>query len=117
MRATLARVSLVILLIGIASALATLNAFLPVRGRWLGILSFFMGWLTIELALHMLVFNAALIGALAAYGGLGAPHGQFGLGLALASSVGTRSSPWKVMIFDARPVSITLPSMSSAWIA
>ncbi len=80
--------SLVILLIGIGSALATLNAFLPVRTRWLAILGFFAGWLTIELALHILVFNATLIGALAAYGGLSAPRGQFGLGLALASSVG-----------------------------
>ena len=35
---------------------------------------------------------------------------------ARASSVGTRSRPWKVMIFEARPVSITLPSASSAWI-
>ncbi|MBA3550349.1 MAG: alpha/beta hydrolase [Nannocystis sp.] len=77
-----------ILLIGIGSALATLNAFLPVRTRWLAILGFFAGWLTIELALHILVFNATLIGALAAYGGLERPVGQFGLGLALASSVG-----------------------------
>jgi len=81
-------VSLVILIIGIASALATLNAFLPVRTRRLAILGFFAGWLTIELALHILVFNAALIGGLAAYGGLGEPRGQFGLGLALAASVG-----------------------------
>ena len=35
---------------------------------------------------------------------------------ALASSTGTRSSPRKAMIFDARPVSTTLPSLSSAWI-
>ena len=35
---------------------------------------------------------------------------------ALASSTGTRSSPRNAMIFDARPVSTTLPSGSSAWI-
>jgi len=81
-------VPLVILLIGLVSAAATLNAFLPVRARGLLLVGFFAGWLTIELALHILVFNAALIGGLAAFGGLDAPHGQFGLGLALASSVG-----------------------------
>lgn len=80
--------SLLILLIGIVSALATLNAFLPIRTRGLFIVGFFAGWLTIELALHILVFNATLIGALGAYGGLAEPRGQFGLGLALAASVG-----------------------------
>ncbi len=35
---------------------------------------------------------------------------------ACASSTGTRSSPRNAMIFDARPVSTTLPSLSSAWI-
>lgn len=77
-----------ILIVGVLSALATLNAFLPVRARGLMIVGFFAGWLTIELALHILVFNATLIGALGAYGGLAEPRGQFGLGLALASSVG-----------------------------
>lgn len=80
--------SLIILIVGVLSALATLNAFLPIRTRGLFILGFFAGWLTIELALHILVFNATLIGALGAYGGLSEPRGQFGLGLALAASVG-----------------------------
>ena len=35
---------------------------------------------------------------------------------AFASSTGTRSSPRNDRIFDARPVSTTLPSLSSAWI-
>ncbi len=35
---------------------------------------------------------------------------------AWASSAGTRSSPRKVMIFEARPVSTILPSLFSAWI-
>ena len=35
---------------------------------------------------------------------------------AFASSTGTRSSPRNASSFDARPASITLPSMSSAWI-
>ncbi len=82
------RVSLLILLVGIVSALATANAFLPVRARGLIIVGFFAGWLTIELALHILVFNATLIGVLAAYGGLAEPRGQIGLGLAVAASVG-----------------------------
>ena len=101
--------SLVILLIGIGSALATLNAFLPIRTRWLAILGFFAAWLTIELALHILVFNATLIGALAAYGGLSTPRGQFGLGLALASSVGL-----VVLHLSSRRAAVTLKEFYTA---
>ena len=35
---------------------------------------------------------------------------------ARASSTGTRSSPWKVISLEARPVSTTFPSELSAWI-
>lgn len=84
----LAGVSWAILIVGLTSAAATLNAFLPVRTRWFVVFGFFAGWLTLELALHFLVINAILISVMAAEGGLAEPAGQFGLGLAGAASVG-----------------------------
>ena len=77
-----------ILLVGLLSAAATLNAFLPVRTRWFVVFGFFAGWLTLELALHILVFNALLLGALVWRGGLAEWTGQLGLGLAVAASGG-----------------------------
>lgn len=101
--------SLLILIVGIVSALATLNAFLPITTRGLFIFGFFAGWLTIELALHILVFNATLIGALGAYGGLSEPRGQFGLGLALAASVGLA-----VLHLRSRQAAVTLREFYAA---
>ncbi|HEY0133689.1 MAG TPA: alpha/beta hydrolase [Nannocystis sp.] len=77
-----------ILIVGVTGVLSTLNAFFPVRTRWLAILGFFAGWLTMELTLHILVGTAVLLGVLIAYGGLQAWPGQLGLALAAASAGG-----------------------------
>jgi acetyl esterase/lipase len=81
-------VSWAILIVGVTGVLSTLNAFFPVRTRWLAILGFFAGWLTMELTLHILVGTAVLLGVLIAYGGLQAWPGQLGLALAAASAGG-----------------------------
>ena len=73
---------------GLLSALATINAFWPVRTPLLAILGFFAGWLTIELALHNLVVHLAVLAWLIAAGGLQAWPGVVGLVLALAACVG-----------------------------
>lgn len=85
---TLAGVPWWLLGFGLASALATINAFHPVRTRWLAIVGFFAGWLTIELALHNLIAHAVVLALLIAYGGLAAWPGWVGLALALAASGG-----------------------------
>jgi len=81
-------VSWAILIVGLTGVAATLNAFFPVRTRWLAILGFFAGWLTIELTLHILVGSAALLAVFIAYGGLQAWPGQLGLALAAAAGGG-----------------------------
>ena len=87
-RATLRGVSWAILIVGLASVAATLNAFFPIRTRWVAILGFFAGWLTMELTLHILVGTAVVLGVLISYGGLQAWPGQLGLALAAAASGG-----------------------------
>ena len=77
-----------ILVVGLTGLFSTLNAFFPIRTRWLAIVGFFAGWLTMELTLHILVGSAVLLGILIAYGGLQAWPGQLGLALAAASAGG-----------------------------
>jgi acetyl esterase/lipase len=81
-------VSWAILIVGLVGAAATLNAFFPVRTRWLAILGFFAGWLTIELTLHILLGSAAMLAWMISEGGLQAWPGQLGLGLAVAAAGG-----------------------------
>ncbi len=75
-----------ILIVGLTGVAATLNAFFPIRTRWLAIVGFFAGWLTMELTLHILVGSAILLGVLIAYGGL--EHWPGPVGLALAAGAG-----------------------------
>jgi acetyl esterase/lipase len=81
-------VSWLLLVFGVLSAMATLNAFWPVRTPLLAIFGFFAGWLTIELALHSLVVHMTVLAWLCASGGLAAWPGIVGLVLALAACVG-----------------------------
>ena len=81
-------VSWAILIVGLTGVVSTLNAFFPVRTRWLAIFGFFAGWLTMELTLHILVGSAVLLGVLIAYGGLQEWPGQLGLALAAAAGGG-----------------------------
>ena len=74
--------------VGLLGVAATLNAFFPVRTRWLVIVGFFAGWLTMELTLHILVGSAALLGVLIGYGGLQEWPGPVGLALAAGAGGG-----------------------------
>ena len=73
---------------GVFSALATLNAFWPVRTPLLAIVGFFAGWLTIELALHSLIAHVVVLAWLCSEGGLDGWPGVVGLVLALGGCVG-----------------------------
>ena len=77
-----------ILAVGVTGVVSTLNAFFPVRTRWLAVLGFFLGWLTMELTLHILIGSAALLAVLVAYGGLQQWPGQLGLALATGAGAG-----------------------------
>ncbi len=67
-------------------ALFTLNAFWPPRRPpVLAAAMFFAGWLTVEVSLHHLAWQAVAVGVLVAGGGLTAWPGWVGLGLALAA--------------------------------
>jgi acetyl esterase/lipase len=73
------------LLLGVGTwcALFSRNAFWPpTRPPVLAVVGFFAGWLTIEVALHHLVWQAAAVGLLVAAGGLRAWPGWLGLALA-----------------------------------
>jgi hypothetical protein len=63
---------------GVLSALATLNAFWPVRTPLLAIFGFFAGWLTIELALHSLVVHMVVLAWLCAGAGWRRGRGSSG---------------------------------------
>ena len=52
----------------------------------LAAVSFFAGWLTAELAFHILVLHALIVALLVDYGALAAWPGRLGLGLALAAA-------------------------------
>ncbi|TYB43460.1 alpha/beta hydrolase fold domain-containing protein [Actinomadura chibensis] len=78
----------VLLALGILVALAAANAHSPRRSVFLLVPSFFFGWLTIELAPHVLVLWAVATALTAVFGGLDGWAGWLGLGLAIAGMAG-----------------------------
>ncbi|MFB4311061.1 alpha/beta hydrolase fold domain-containing protein [Actinomadura sp. GTD37] len=82
----------VLLTLGILFALAAANAFAPRRSAVLLAPSFFLGWLTIEMAPHVLVTWAVATGLTAAFGGLDGWAGWTGLVLALAAMAGVAAT-------------------------
>ena len=78
----------VFLACSVVGSLFTLNAYRPVRLELVSLPAFFAGWLTSELPLHHLVWEAAATVAFMAGGALDAPAGVIGLGITLASWAG-----------------------------
>ncbi|NEA28393.1 alpha/beta hydrolase [Actinomadura bangladeshensis] len=78
----------VLLALGIVVALAAANAHAPRRNAVLLAPSFFLGWLTIEMAPHALAVGAVATALAAAFGGLDGWAGWTGLALALAGMAG-----------------------------
>jgi len=79
----------VFLVLSLAGAAFTVNAFVPVRGsKWLLIPSFLASLFTAELAWYHLIWQALLAAGLVALGGLAAWPGWIALGLAGGSWVG-----------------------------
>jgi acetyl esterase/lipase len=77
------------LLVSLIGAAFTLNAFIPTRGRgFLFVPSFLASWLTMELAGHHLVWQAAAAALLVWLGALAALPGWIGLGITLLSWAG-----------------------------
>ncbi|MBK9753947.1 MAG: alpha/beta hydrolase [Nannocystis sp.] len=74
--------------VGVVAAAAVFNAYIPARLRWLIVPGFFAAWLTIELALHLLIGGAALVTWLALAGGLSDWRGGLGLGLCVVAGGG-----------------------------
>lgn len=71
---------IVLLLFGLAAAGFTLNVYRPLRGgSRRGAVSFLAGWLTGELALHHVAWQAATASVLVALGGLRSQPGRIGL--------------------------------------
>ncbi|MGK5556814.1 alpha/beta hydrolase fold domain-containing protein [Actinomadura kijaniata] len=93
----------VLLAFGAVSLLLAVNAHLPRRSALLLVPSFFAGWLTIEMAPHLLVLEVAGLGLLAAGGGLDAWPGWAGLLLGLGGAAGTAAT-----IIAARRTVVTL---------
>ncbi|MFC5752512.1 alpha/beta hydrolase fold domain-containing protein [Actinomadura rugatobispora] len=79
----------VLLAVGVAAVLLTLNAHFPRRHPWLLVPGFFAGWLSIELAPHLLVAEVAGMGSAVAFGGLEGWPGWAGLALGAAGAAGT----------------------------
>lgn len=92
-----------LLAIGATALLLAVNAHAPRRRAALAVPGFFAGWLTIELAPHLLVAEIAGIGLTAAYGGLDAWPGWAGLGAGLLGAAGTAGT-----IVEARRTVVTL---------
>lgn len=77
------------LAVSLIGALFTFNAYVPQRRTGpLAIPSFFSGWLTSELALHHLAWQAVATVFFVAFGALDAWPGQVGLGITLVSWAG-----------------------------
>lgn len=93
----------VLLGLSIWGLLFTLNARFPTRNRWLMTPSFFSSWLTIELALHHLVVQAAATVVLCIFGALQSWPGWVGLGLCVVSWVGLAS-----MVLQGRHAAVTM---------
>ncbi|MQY02795.1 hypothetical protein ACRB68_08300 [Actinomadura sp. RB68] len=92
-----------LLALGAAALLLALNARLPRRGLVLLVPSFFAGWLTIELAPHLLAAELAGLGLAAWAGGLDAWPGWAGLALGVLGAAGTVET-----IIAARRTTVTL---------
>ncbi len=71
-----------------AGLLLTLNAYRPLRAELLSVFSFFSGWLTSELPIQTILWQAAATAGFGWAGALSTTPGQAGLGLSLASWVG-----------------------------
>jgi acetyl esterase/lipase len=72
----------------VVGALFTLNGYRPVRFEPVSLPVFFAGWLTSELPLHHLAWEAVATAVFAAGGGLDAPAGVVGLAITVASWAG-----------------------------
>src|SRR5262245_2915418 len=77
-----------LLILGIVSAVCTVNAFAPRKGRLLLVPSFFASWLTIELAPWWLFWDVVLGVAFVAGGALEETRGWIGLVLLVLSAAG-----------------------------
>ncbi|MFE9100301.1 alpha/beta hydrolase [Actinomadura geliboluensis] len=82
----------VLLALGILFALTAVNAHAPRRGGLLLVPGFFFGWLTIEMAPHVLVTWAIATSLVAGFGGLDGWAGWTGLVLALAGMAGVAAT-------------------------
>ncbi|MEV5571485.1 alpha/beta hydrolase [Spirillospora sp. NPDC052269] len=79
----------VLLAVGAVSLLLAVNARRPPRGAMSAVPGFFAGWLSIEMAPHLLVLEIVGLGWAAAAGGLDDWAGWIGLALGLAGLTGT----------------------------
>ena len=85
-------VSWLFLLVCLVGAALVWNVFRPLRtGARLSAVSFFLGWLTGELALHHVFWQGVATAVFIALGALDAWPGRLGLGIALAS--------WAALVF------------------
>ncbi|MFD0686553.1 alpha/beta hydrolase [Actinomadura fibrosa] len=82
----------VLLALGILFVLLAANAHAPRRHAALLVPSFFAGWLTIELAPHLLVAEIVALALTAAYGGLDGWAGWTGLALGILGAAGTAAT-------------------------
>ncbi|WP_067792016.1 alpha/beta hydrolase [Actinomadura formosensis] len=82
----------VLLVLGILLALAAANAHAPRRSAVLLTPSFFLGWLTIEMAPHVLVTGAVATTLTAVFGGLDGWPGWTGLALAALGMAGVAAT-------------------------
>jgi acetyl esterase/lipase len=81
-------VSTAFLIVSIIGLLFTLNAFRPVRIEVFGVFSFFAGWLTSELPVHHLAWQALATALFVAGGALDETPGVIGLGITVVSWCG-----------------------------
>jgi len=77
----------IFLLVSVIGAGLVWNAYYPRAGRYSGPPSFFLGWLTSELALHHIFWQAVATGLFVWAGALEAWPGKLGLAIALGSWV------------------------------
>ena len=84
-----ATASWLFLVASVVGAWFTFNAYHPMpRRRHRAVLSFFAGWLTAELAIHHVVWQAVMTAVFVRAGALHAWPGVVGLGIMLGSWVG-----------------------------
>ena len=79
--------AIALFLLGLVSALITLNALRPARQQWLAFPSFFASWLALELVVHAIVVQLAIALVLILFGALEEPIGIAGLVLLLIAWV------------------------------